>query len=138
MEHGSQQLVWHKNVSGVGTPVAATVDIAGCQASPWPVWLLTHSSTTAPCAVCAASTPQDFPYHFDQDITHWLLWSASKPLDRNEIDVQVAARFPGEEALVFVNPAPLQSVLAVRRRSALRSALKCAFPICIAKKTLPM
>jgi hypothetical protein len=58
---------------------------------------------------------QDFPYYFEDNVQHWLLWSTDKPLDRAAIEQQVAAKFPEQqwEHITFVNPAALQSVLAV-------------------------
>jgi hypothetical protein len=57
---------------------------------------------------------QDFPYHFEDDVTHWLLWNTC-PLDTASIWAQVHEKFPQQqwEALMFVNPAALQSILSV-------------------------
>lgn len=64
----------------------------------------------------------DFPYYYEPGIEHHLLW-CTEPLDVAEVDRLARERFGGEEEeegrrpqrqhLVFVNPAPLQSVLAV-------------------------
>lgn len=56
----------------------------------------------------------DFPYYFEPDVTHWLLWN-STPLDSQEIWEQVRVKFPEQqwEALMFVNPAALQSILSI-------------------------
>jgi hypothetical protein len=58
---------------------------------------------------------QDFPYYFEANVQHWLLWSTDKPLDSAAIQQQAAAKFPPQqwEHIIFVNPAALQSVLAV-------------------------
>lgn len=58
---------------------------------------------------------QDFPYYFEPDVTHWLLWN-NTPLDKEEIWEQIRVKFPEQqwEALMFVNPAALQSILSVR------------------------
>lgn len=63
---------------------------------------------------------QDFPYYFEDDVTHWLLWNTC-PLDTASIWTQVQDRFPQQqwEALMFVNPAALQSILSVRGEGAL-------------------
>jgi hypothetical protein len=59
--------------------------------------------------------PQDFPYYFEADVTHWLLWNTC-PLDTPTIWQQVEQKFQQQqwEALMFVNPAALQSILSVR------------------------
>jgi hypothetical protein len=58
---------------------------------------------------------QDFPYYFEDNVQHWLLWSSDKPLEQAAIQEQIAAKFPQQqwEHIMFVNPAALQSVLAV-------------------------
>jgi hypothetical protein len=58
---------------------------------------------------------QDFPYYFEDNVQHWLLWSTDKPLEQHAIEEQIAAKFPAQqwEHIMFVNPAALQSVLAV-------------------------
>jgi hypothetical protein len=57
---------------------------------------------------------QDFPYYFEDDVTHWLLWN-NTPLDKEAIWEQIKTKFPDQEweHLMFVNPAALQSILSV-------------------------
>ncbi|KAF6254300.1 hypothetical protein COO60DRAFT_1542055 [Scenedesmus sp. NREL 46B-D3] len=57
----------------------------------------------------------DFPYYFEDDVQHWLLWSTHKPLEQPAIQQQVAAKFPEQqwEHITFVNPVALQSVLVI-------------------------
>lgn len=56
----------------------------------------------------------DFPYHFEPGMQHWLLWAA-RELPRPRIEALVAERFPEAQwdAMHFTNPPVLQSVLAV-------------------------
>lgn len=58
---------------------------------------------------------QDFPYYFEDNVQHWLLWSSDRPLEQQLIAQQIAGKFPEQqwEHIMFVNPAALQSVLAV-------------------------
>lgn len=66
--------------------------------------------------------PNDFPYYYEPGIEHHLLW-CTEPLEMEEIERLARERFaPGgagnatakkRQHLIFVNPAPLQSVLAV-------------------------
>eukprot|EP00882_Tetradesmus_deserticola_P009013 GHRQ01009508.1.p1 GENE.GHRQ01009508.1~~GHRQ01009508.1.p1 ORF type:complete len:174 (+),score=57.52 GHRQ01009508.1:90-611(+) len=57
----------------------------------------------------------DFPYYFEDNVQHWLLWSTQEPLEQPAIQQQVAAKFPEPqwEHIIFVNPAALQSVLSI-------------------------
>ncbi|WIA18658.1 hypothetical protein OEZ85_003363 [Tetradesmus obliquus] len=57
----------------------------------------------------------DFPYYFEDNVQHWLLWSSDRPLEQQLIAQQIAAKFPEQqwEHIMFVNPAALQSVLAI-------------------------
>jgi hypothetical protein len=55
---------------------------------------------------------QDFPYNFEEGIEHWLLW-CTEPLPSSVIEEKMAQRFPDKDAIYFVNPPQLQSVLAV-------------------------
>jgi hypothetical protein len=64
----------------------------------------------------------DFPYYYEDGIEHHLMW-CTEPLEVEEIERLARERFaPGgagnatgkkRQHLIFVNPAPLQSVLAV-------------------------
>eukprot|EP00879_Flechtneria_rotunda_P006848 GHRR01007193.1.p1 GENE.GHRR01007193.1~~GHRR01007193.1.p1 ORF type:complete len:171 (+),score=39.38 GHRR01007193.1:585-1097(+) len=55
----------------------------------------------------------DFPYNFEPDVQHWLLWSSNQPLEAVQIQEEIRAKFPDHEFLWFVNPAALQSVTSV-------------------------
>lgn len=62
----------------------------------------------------------DFPYYYEPGVEHHLLW-CTEPLDVAEVDRLARERFGGgsggqqkkRQHLIFVNPAQLQSVLAV-------------------------
>lgn len=56
----------------------------------------------------------DFPYYFEDDVQHWLLWN-NCPLDTEAIQQQIQLKFPEQqfEHLMFVNPAALQSILSI-------------------------
>lgn len=56
---------------------------------------------------------QDFPYHMEEGIEHFILWSTS-PMEKVEIERYVEREMPGFEYLWFVNPVELRSVLDVR------------------------
>eukprot|EP00775_Hariotina_reticulata_P009400 gene9400-9564_t len=63
---------------------------------------------------------KDFPYNFELDVQHWLLWS-TEPLNAEAIWDQIDSRFPETEweRLMFVNPAALQSILSHHRLGSL-------------------
>lgn len=75
---------------------------------------------------------QDFPYYFEPDVTHWLLWNSS-PLDSQAIQGHIAEKFPAEqwEHLTFVNPAALQSILSVSEFFCWVLGFVCVFNISI-------
>lgn len=64
----------------------------------------------------------DFPYYYEPGVEHHLLW-CTEPMALEEVERLAEERFsPGgagnatkkrRQRLIFVNPAPLQSVLAV-------------------------
>eukprot|EP00878_Enallax_costatus_P022375 GHUV01023733.1.p1 GENE.GHUV01023733.1~~GHUV01023733.1.p1 ORF type:complete len:166 (+),score=31.63 GHUV01023733.1:130-627(+) len=54
--------------------------------------------------------PQDFPYYFEDNVQHWLLWSTSGPLSHAAIEQETRQKFPDMDYLIFVNPAALQSI----------------------------
>ena len=56
----------------------------------------------------------DFPYHFEEGIDHWVLWSSSGPLLDEALRGEAAERFGTDhEFLIWVNPPELQSVRAM-------------------------
>lgn len=68
--------------------------------------------------------PQDFPYNFEPGIEHHVLW-CTEPLALEEMRRLIAQRFPGKRTTFFVNPAQLQSVLAVSCARALPDLPAC-------------
>eukprot|EP00878_Enallax_costatus_P001268 GHUV01001412.1.p1 GENE.GHUV01001412.1~~GHUV01001412.1.p1 ORF type:complete len:207 (+),score=46.43 GHUV01001412.1:94-621(+) len=52
----------------------------------------------------------DFPYYFEDNVQHWLLWSTSGPLSHAAIEQETRQKFPDMDYLIFVNPAALQSI----------------------------
>jgi hypothetical protein len=87
----------------------------------WQMAAAVPATAAAPPVCSGCCCLQDFPYYFEDNVQHWLLWSTDKPLDKAAIEQHVAAKFPEQqwEHITFVNPAALQSVLAV---STLRSS----------------
>lgn len=53
---------------------------------------------------------QDFPYYFEDDVDHWLLWSTSGPLSPAAIEQETQQKFADKDHLIFINPAALQSI----------------------------
>lgn len=72
---------------------------------------LTHARTHT----CARTHTQCAP---QPDIEHWCVWRGGEGLTHPELAELVSERFKGRQTLFWVNPPVLQSVSAVRARSA--------------------
>jgi hypothetical protein len=120
-EHVQEQVIWRLNVREFGDHQrgprvgggdgGARPHVHRARAPLLPA--AAHTLKAAPHSSNHANTTQkDFPYNFEGGVEHHLVW-ANAPIAAPALGALIAGRFPGREALHFVNPAALQSILSV-------------------------